>query len=475
MYWNHDPEEEFELLELIGEGAYATVYKGRHKEDGQIVAIKIIPMVDEIENLVQEIKILKDCQHPNIVSFLGSYYKDSNLWLIMEYCSGGSVLGLMEVMERGLNQEEISGIMYSTLLGIEYLHQNKKIHRDIKAGNILLDHKGQVKLADFGVAAQLTYSCADKGTFIGTPFWMSPEVISKSRYNQLTDIWSLGVTAIELAEGTPPYSHIHPVRAMFAIKNNPPMGLTKPELWSKEFNQFVQGCLRVEVNERPTAQQLLQYTFIKQGKLHLKKLLNLVEQYSKQLEEARLNKLQKNENSQQSIKDQVPLTIISNCEQIDDDDEISHADYGTLVIKDQMIQMKEEPDFLKWNKMDQQISDHQKKKVEHQKELSLEAQIQNMNLEERKRLKNQIEQQMNEELEQIKKKYSSKLDLLNIKIKEEEDKRKQQYQPLNLPFSFQVSQEVLQQLANVKTPLIKCQQVKQAKPPPFEFIPKQKL
>ncbi|CAD8162029.1 unnamed protein product [Paramecium octaurelia] len=473
MYWNHDPEEEFELLELIGEGAYATVYKGRHKEDGQIVAIKIIPMVDEVDNLVQEIKILKDCQHPNIVSFLGSYYKESNLWLIMEYCEAGSVLGLIEVMERGLTQEEISAIMYSTLLGIEYLHSNKKIHRDIKAGNILLDHKGQVKLADFGVAAQLTYSCADKGTFIGTPFWMSPEVISKSRYNQLTDIWSLGVTAIELAEGAPPYSHIHPVRAMFAIKNNPPIGLTKPELWSKEFNQFVKACLKVEVNERPTAQQLLQYTFIKQGKQHQKKLLTLVEQYSKQLVEARLTKLQKNENSQQSIKEQVPLTIISNCEEVDD--EMSHGDYGTLVIKDQMIQAKEEPDFLKWNKMDQQISDHQKKKVEHTKELSLEAQIQTMSLEERKRLKGQIEQQMYEELELVKKKYASKLDLLNAKIKEEEDKKKQTQQPLNLPFSFQVSQEVLQQLANVKTPLIKSQQVKQAKPPPFEFIPKQKL
>ncbi|CAD8125833.1 unnamed protein product [Paramecium sonneborni] len=471
MNWNHDPEEEYELLEIIGEGAYAKVYKGRHKEDNQIVAIKIIPMVDEVENLVQEIKILKDCQHVNIVQFLKSYYKDNNLWLIMEYCAVGSVLGLMEVMERGLSQEEISAIMYSTLLGIEYLHQNKKIHRDIKAGNILLDHKGQVKLADFGVAAQLTYSCADKGTFIGTPFWMSPEVISKSRYNQLTDIWSLGVTAIELAEGTPPYSHIHPVRAMFAIKSNPPVGLTKPELWSKEFNQFVKACLRVEVNERPAASQLLQYTFIKQGKQHLKKLFNLVELYSQKIEEVRLNKLKKNNNILlQSIKDQTPLTIISNCEEIDDD--ISQADFGTLVIKDQMIQPKDEPDFLKWNKLDQQINDHSKKKIEHSKDLSLEALIINMNLEEKKKLKIQIEAQMNEELELIKKKYNSKLDLLNFKIKEEEDKKKQ---PLNLPFSFQVSQEVLQQLANVKTPLIKSQQVKSPKPPPFEFIPKQKL
>ncbi|CAD8126328.1 unnamed protein product [Paramecium sonneborni] len=176
-----------------------------------------------------------------------------------------------------------------------------------------------------------------------------------------------------------------------------------------------------------------------------------------------LNSIQINYNKLLRIK--FHQTIISNCEKID-------HDYGTLLIKDQIIQTKEEPDFLKWNKLDQEMNHHFLIRIEHSKEISLEALIINMNLEERKQLKNQIEQQMNQEIQQVKSKYLTKLDLLNLKIKEEEDKQKQ---PLNLPFSFQVSQEVFQQLANVKTPLIKSQQVKQAKPTPFEFIPKQKL
>ena len=147
----------------------------------------------------------------------------------MEYCAAGSVIDLIKITKKRLNEHEIASILFYALKGIEYLHDNKKIHRDIKAGNILLDHRGNAKLADFGVSAQLIHSNGLKDTFIGTPFWMSPEVISRSKYNKKTDIWSLGITAIELAEGQPPYSHIHPVRAMFVIKNNPPKGLSKPD------------------------------------------------------------------------------------------------------------------------------------------------------------------------------------------------------------------------------------------------------
>ena len=145
----------------------------------------------------------------------------------MEFCGAGSVIDLIKI-SKPLNEQQIATILQSTLKGLEYLHNNKKIHRDVKAGNILLDDEGNVKLADFGVSTELLHSLADKDTVIGTPFWMSPEVITKSKYNKKTDIWSLGITSIEMAEGEPPYSHIHPFRAMFVIQKNPAKGLTEP-------------------------------------------------------------------------------------------------------------------------------------------------------------------------------------------------------------------------------------------------------
>ena len=217
----------------------------------------------EIENLKREISILKGCQNENIVQYYGSYFKDNSLWLIMEYCAIGSVIDLIRLLgEPFQNENLIASILYGTLKGLEYLHRNKKIHRDIKAGNILLDHLGNVKIADFGVSAELLNTFSDKDTVIGTPFWMSPEVISKSKYNKKTDIWSLGITAIEMAEGEPPYSHIHPIRAMFAIKNSPPQGLSDSNKWSVEFNSFVRRCLTFDPKKRPNTKELLNDPFI---------------------------------------------------------------------------------------------------------------------------------------------------------------------------------------------------------------------
>ena len=192
--------------------------------------------------------------------------KDGKLWLIMEYCAAGSVADLIKIRRHPLNETQIAAILYASLKGLEYLHETKKVHRDIKAGNILLNTSGQAKLADFGVSAHNFGTVTELDTVIGTPFWMSPEVISKNKYNRKTDIWSLGITAIEMAEGEPPYSHIHPFRAMFAIKNNPPQGLTDPEKWSPEFNAFVSRCLTVDPKKRPSAKELLQDPFIKKNK-----------------------------------------------------------------------------------------------------------------------------------------------------------------------------------------------------------------
>jgi len=234
-----------------------------HKKSGEFLAIKIVTIGPEIDNLKREISILKGCHHENIVQYYGSYFKDDSLWLIMEHCAGGSVIDLIRYIgEPFTNEYLIASILFGALKGLEYLHKNKKIHRDIKAGNILIDHLGNVKIADFGVSAELLNTFSDKDTVIGTPFWMSPEVISKSKYNKKTDIWSLGITAIEMAEGEPPYSHIHPIRAMFAIKNSPPQGLTEPGKWSHEFNSFVRKCLIIDPKKRPNTKELLNDAFI---------------------------------------------------------------------------------------------------------------------------------------------------------------------------------------------------------------------
>lgn len=261
-----DPEQLFQLLEKLGEGSYGSVHKGLHRASGTIVAIKIVPINGEINALKKEISILKECRNPNIVGYIGSYIKDTDLWLIMEYCSAGSVADLIKITKRTLSEAQIASVCQAVLRGLEYLHDNKKIHRDIKAGNVLLDHKGVAKLADFGVSAQLKNTYSKKNTVIGTPFWMSPEVISKSTYNKKTDIWSLGITAIEMAEGEPPYSHIHPVRAMFVIQKNPARGLTEPQKWTAEFNDFVSKCLIIDAKQRPTAKELLIHPFIRRAR-----------------------------------------------------------------------------------------------------------------------------------------------------------------------------------------------------------------
>lgn len=252
---------------VLGEGSYGSVWKALHKNSGTIVAVKIVPTNGEFASIKREIAILRECKSPYIVSYYGSYFKDSKLWLIMEYCAAGSVADIIRITKKPLTEVQAASILASSLKGLEYLHENKKIHRDIKAANILLDSKGNAKLADFGVSAQSLATISDPHeTVIGTPFWMSPEVISKNKYGKKTDIWSLGITAIEMVEGEPPYSHIHPVRAMFVIQNNPPQGLTQPERWSSDLNRFVERCLTLNPKERPNAKDLVHEAFVKKSK-----------------------------------------------------------------------------------------------------------------------------------------------------------------------------------------------------------------
>uniref|UniRef100_A0A8C5P2K7 non-specific serine/threonine protein kinase n=1 Tax=Jaculus jaculus TaxID=51337 RepID=A0A8C5P2K7_JACJA len=260
------PEEVFDVLEKLGEGSYGSVFKAIHKESGQVVAIKQVPVESDLQEIIKEISIMQQCDSPYVVKYYGSYFKNTDLWIVMEYCGAGSVSDIIRLRNKTLTEDEIATILKSTLKGLEYLHFMRKIHRDIKAGNILLNTEGHAKLADFGVAGQLTDTMAKRNTVIGTPFWMAPEVIQEIGYNCVADIWSLGITSIEMAEGKPPYADIHPMRAIFMIPTNPPPTFRKPELWSDDFTDFVKKCLVKNPEQRATATQLLQHPFIKNAK-----------------------------------------------------------------------------------------------------------------------------------------------------------------------------------------------------------------
>ena len=275
---------ELEILNLLGEGSFGAVYKAQHKPTGAVVAVKVIPnagSASEEEKMKGEIDILSRCDSPYIVGYCECFIKPptkkhGEMWIVMEFCEGGSMTDLIEANNGILLPEDcIRAVCASIVLGLEYLHGVANVcHRDIKCGNVLLTSDGHVKLADFGVSAELTNTLNKRNTSIGSPYWMAPEVISESHYDGRADVWSLGITVIEMAEGAPPRVNLHPLRAIFHIPIKPAPTLADPDNWSPEMLDFVRCCCQKEASQRHDSAQLSSHPFVRKEVIALRMMHN---------------------------------------------------------------------------------------------------------------------------------------------------------------------------------------------------------
>eukprot|EP00118_Oscarella_pearsei_P007951 m.40024 g.40024 ORF g.40024 m.40024 type:complete len:935 (+) comp32879_c0_seq3:2547-5351(+) len=266
LFSDADPERMFADLREIGHGSFGAVYYAQHVQTGEVVAIKKMSFsgkaaAEKAQEIVKEVRFLRQCDHDNCVKYLGCYLKAHTTWLVMEYCIG-SASDILEVHKQPLEEVEVAAICTEVVKALCYLHANKRIHRDVKAGNVLLTEDGRVKLGDFGSASL----CSPANSFVGTPYWMAPEVIlamDEGQYEGKVDVWSLGITCIELAERKPPLFNMNAMSALYHIAQRDPPVLGNTRQWSDSFRDFICCCLQKQPNLRPTSAQLLGHEFVK--------------------------------------------------------------------------------------------------------------------------------------------------------------------------------------------------------------------
>jgi len=262
-----DPTEVYINPKLVGEGAAGQVYLAVHKDTREQVAIKKMELTAQnIKLLTSEIHIMKESNQENVVHYYDSYRVENQLWVVMEFMGGGCLTEILEQFEYvKMNEKHIAWVCQQTLKGLQYIHSRHRIHRDIKSDNILLGEHGEIKIADFGYAAQLTKQKTKRQTIVGTPYWMAPELIRGQEYGTKVDIWSLGIMIMEMAEGDPPYMEFPPLRALFLITTKGIPDLKEPSRWSPTFREFVSLCLEKDAEKRPSADELLAHSFMKQA------------------------------------------------------------------------------------------------------------------------------------------------------------------------------------------------------------------
>eukprot|EP01099_Mayorella_cantabrigiensis_P004921 TRINITY_DN3791_c0_g1_i1.p1 TRINITY_DN3791_c0_g1~~TRINITY_DN3791_c0_g1_i1.p1 ORF type:complete len:405 (+),score=100.11 TRINITY_DN3791_c0_g1_i1:138-1352(+) len=389
--------KDLQILETLGTGSYGSVYKAFHKPTGKMIALKKIQLGTDLQNILTEINFMKSITSPYIVAYYGSFIEQNELWIMMEYCGAGSVADMIKIVGRGLTEDQISVVIKYLLNGLAVLHSKKKIHRDVKAGNILFTTEAEGKLADFGVSGQLTDTVTKRTTVIGTPFWMAPEVILETGYDQKADIWSTGITCIELAETKPPYYDIHPMRAIFIIPSKPPATLQDKDKWSSDFHDFIAKCLTKEPENRPSAEELLKHPFVQGDKRA--SMVTLIQEVMDKIKQVGSRESALGLDSEDNLTDDAVSEMVSSRmggDNDDDDDDEADAS-GTLVLTDDVEESDQyTPAFqsvISRNKMVRKTTSDN---------------YENLSLEQLHSEIDQINKQMEQELQLVRMKYESK-------------------------------------------------------------------